>query len=36
LIKVKHDYDTVLMSRMSEGTAQMQNEAYRAENYRLL
>lgn len=36
LIKVKHDYDSMLMTRMSEGTAQMQNEAYRAENHRLL
>lgn len=36
LIKVKHDYDNMLMTRMSEGTAQMQNEAYRNENARLL
>jgi hypothetical protein len=36
LVKVKHDYDTMLMTRMSEGTALMQNEAYRNENQRLL
>lgn len=36
LVKVKSDYDGMLMTRLSEGTAQMQIEAYRRENARLL
>jgi hypothetical protein len=36
VVKLKHQIDTVVMTRMSEGTAQMQNEAYRVENARLL
>lgn len=35
-MKVKSDYDGMLMTRLSEGTAQMQIEAYRRENARLL
>lgn len=36
MIKIKSDYDKMLMTRLSEGTAQMQIEAYRTENARLL
>ena len=36
VVKLKHQIDTVTMTRMSEGTALMQNEAYRTENARLL
>jgi hypothetical protein len=36
MIKIKKDYDSMLMTRLSEGTAQMQIEAYRTENARLL
>jgi hypothetical protein len=33
---MKHQIDTVVMTRLSEGTALLQNEAYRVENARLL
>lgn len=36
VVKLKHQIDTVVMTRMSEGTALMQNNAYRTENARLL
>lgn len=32
MVKIKSDYDMMLMTRMSEGTTQMQVEAYRVEN----
>lgn len=35
-MKLKHDYDSMLMTRLGEGTSQMQIEAYRRENARLL
>ena len=36
LVRIKSDYDKMLMTRLSEGTAQMQIEAYRTENQKLL
>lgn len=36
LVRIKSDYDKMLMTRLSEGTAQMQIEAYRKENHKLL
>ena len=36
LVRIKSDYDKMLMTRLSEGTAQMQIEAYRTENHKLL
>lgn len=36
IVRIKKDYDKMLMTRLSEGTAQMQIEAYRTENARLI
>lgn len=36
IVRLKHDYDGMLMTRLGEGTSQMQLEAYRRENTRLL